>query len=215
VTAPPAAAAPVQLIKVQAPQTAPKAPAPAPQQTAPAADRSAIIDRVGKALSDVKTAQGSFTQVDARGKPSNGAFYINRPGKVRFEYTTPEPIFIVSDGVTVSINEPKRKSCDAAPLAASTLHLFLRANVDLKRDGSVTDVTTSNGSHFVTLVDKSGEAQGKMILEFRTSDFELLGWRAIDGGGAETRVKLTDTKKNVSVKPALFVVKDCADDDRR
>jgi outer membrane lipoprotein-sorting protein len=192
----------------------PKAPVPA---ATPAVDRNAVVDRVSKALTEVKTAQGKFSQLDAQGRTSTGNFYINRPGKIRFEYTTPEPIFIVSDGTTVSIEEPKRKSYDSAPLSASTLRLFLRSNVDLKRDGSVADVTTSNGSHFVTLVDKSGEAQGRMILEFRVSDFELLGWRSLDGAGAETRVRLSDTKRNVSLKPALFVVKAPADnrDDRR
>lgn len=191
-----------QLIKVQAPA---------------AMDRNAIVDRVAKALTDTRTAQGRFTQVDPQGSPSSGVFYINRPGKVRFEYTSPEPIYIVSNGVSVSIEEPKRKSYDAVPLSSTPLNLFLRSNIDLKKDGSVTDVTTSNGSHFVTLVDKTGEAQGKMILQFRQSDFELMGWRQIDGAGAETRVQLADVKKNVAVKPTLFIVKDPSDaaDDRR
>lgn len=184
-------------------------PVPPPAQTGAAVlDKNAVIDRVGKALTDVKTAQGKFTQVDATGGSSSGSFYINRPGKVRFEYTAPEAMFIVSDGTSVSVEEPKRKSYDSVPLSSTPLHLFLRSNVDLKRDGSVTDVSNSNGSYFVTLVDKTGEAQGKMILEFRASDFELLGWRSIDGSGAETRVSLTDTQKNVSLKPSLFVVKD-------
>jgi outer membrane lipoprotein-sorting protein len=202
-----------QLIQIQQP-----GPSPAPQATAPAAtDRAAIIDRVSKALSEVKTAQGKFTQVEAKGGTSSGAFYISRPGKIRFEYTAPEPMFIISDGVSVSIEEPKRESYDAVPLSSTQFHLFLRSNVDLKRDGSVTDVTPSNGSYFVTLVDKTGEADGKMILEFRASDFELLGWRAITSTNGETRVKLTDVKKNVALKPSLFVVKDPADrgDDRR
>ncbi|RYG25018.1 MAG: hypothetical protein EON93_22545, partial [Burkholderiales bacterium] len=85
-----------ELIRIQAP--------------AAAMDRNAIIDRVAKAMTDTKTVQGRFTQVDPAGSPSSGAFYINRPGKVRFEYTSPEPIFIVSDGTTVSIEEPKRKA---------------------------------------------------------------------------------------------------------
>lgn len=195
-----------QLIQVQQ-------PAPNTKPATPAADRTAIVDRVGKALSDVKTAQGSFTQVD-QGGSSSGAFYISRPGKVRFEYKQPEPMFLVSDGVSVSIEEPKRGSYDAVPLSSTPLNLFLRSNVNLQRDGSVTDVQTSNGSHFVTMVDKTGEAEGKMILEFRASDFELLGWRAIDGAGGETRVKLTDIKTNVSLKPALFVVKDPTDERR-
>lgn len=211
----------------------PAAPKPAPVVTQPvvkapgaeiikvqvpsaALDRNAIIDRVAKAMSDTRTAQGRFTQVDPQGSPSSGAFYISRPGKVRFEYTTPEPMFIVSDGSTVSIEEPRRKAYDAIPLASTPLNLFLRSNIDLKRDGSVTDVSSSGGFHYVTLVDKSGEAEGKMILQFRQSDFELMGWRQVDGTGAETTVKLSDIKQNVSLKPSLFVVRDPNDaDDRR
>jgi outer membrane lipoprotein-sorting protein len=191
-----------RIMKIQAPATL---------------DRNGIIDRVAKAMSETKTVQGRFTQVDPAGSPSSGAFYINRPGKVRFEYTSPEPIFIVSDGATVSIEEPRRKAYDAIPLSSTPLHLFLRSNIDLRQDGSVTDVTTSNGAYFVTLVDKTGEAEGKMILQFRQTDFELLGWRQIDATGAETRVQLADMKKNVSLKPSLFVVKDPSDvdDDRR
>lgn len=195
-------AAPAEIVKVQAPGTL---------------DRNAIIDRVAKAMSDTKTVQGSFTQVDPAGAPSNGAFYISRPGKVRFEYSKPEPIYIVSDGTTVSIEEPKRKSYDAVPLSSTPLHLFLRSNIDLKKDGSVADVQTSAGSYFVTLVDKTGEAEGKMILQFRQSDFELMGWRQVDGTGAETRVQLGNIQKNVALKASLFVVKDPSDagDDRR
>jgi outer membrane lipoprotein-sorting protein len=179
--------------------------------------RDAIIDRVAKAMSDTKTVSGRFTQVDPTGSPANGAFYISRPGKVRFEYTSPEPMFIVSDGTTVSIEEPKRKSYDAVPLSSTPLHLFLRTNIDLKKDGSVTDVTSINGFHYVTLVDKTGEAEGKMVLQFRQSDFELMGWRQVDGTGAETKVQLNDIKKNVALKSSLFVVRDPADtrDDRR
>ncbi len=226
VTAPAVTPAPAPV--ATAPITAPKVSAPKPVakpagaqivkvQAPGALDRNAIIDRVAKAMSDTKTVQGSFTQVDPSGSPSNGAFYISRPGKVRFEYTVPEPIFIVSDGTTVSIEEPKRKAYDAVPLSSTPLSLFLRSNIDLRKEGSVTDVQTSNGSHYVTLVDKTGEAEGKMILQFRQTDFELLGWRQVDGTGAETRVQLSGIKKNVSLKPSLFVVKDPSDagDDRR
>jgi len=203
VVVPPAVKTPaVAIVKIQAPG---------------ALDRNGIIDRVAKAMTDTKTVSGSFTQVDPSGSPSNGAFYISRPGKVRFEYTRPEPIFIVSDGTTVSIEEPRRKSYDAVPLSSTPLHLFLRSNIDLRKDGSVADVQTSGGNYFVTLVDKTGEAEGKMILQFRQTDFELLGWRQIDGTGAETRVQLNNIQKNVSLKPSLFVVKDPSDagDDRR
>ena len=203
----PAQAAPVQLSPAPGPNASPSAPV----------DQAAVMDKAAQALSSVKTAQGKFSQIDERGQQASGAFYISRPGKVRFEYTSPEPMFIVSDGVSVSSEEPKRASFDSVPLASTPLHLFLRSNIDLKRDGSVTSVISNNGSYFITLVDKTGEAQGKMTLEFRASDFELLGWTTTDGGGAQTRVKLSETQKNVQLKPSLFILKDPADrrDDRR
>jgi len=193
-----------------------QARAPAPD---PVADRDAVIEKMSKALSSTKTAQGKFVQQDPNDPRANasGAFYISRPGKVRFEYTSPEPMFIVSDGVSLSVEEPKRKSFDAIPLKSHPLNLFLKSNIDLKRDGNVKDVTQANGSWFVTLVDTSGEAEGRMILEFRESDFELLGWRIIDGTGAETVTRLSGVTTNANLKPALFIVKDPADrrDDRR
>jgi outer membrane lipoprotein-sorting protein len=208
----PALSAPVAVVRA-------KAPAPQAGPALSAADRTAVIDKVSAALTRVKTAQGRFTQSDPADPRANasGKFYISRPGKVRFEYDTPEPMFIVSDGVSLSIEEPKRKSFDAIPLKSHPLNLFLRSNIDLKRNGNVKDVTAAGGSWFVTLVDTSGEAEGRMILEFRQSDFELLGWRVVDGAGAETRTRLTGVQTNVSVKPALFVVKDPADrrDNRR
>ncbi len=193
-----------------------EARAPAPD---PVADRNAVIEKMSRALSSTRTAQGKFVQSDPNDPRANasGSFYISRPGKVRFEYTSPEPMFIVSDGVSLSVEEPKRKSYDAIPLKSHPLSLFLKSNIDLKRDGNVKDVSAANGSWFVTLVDTTGEAEGRMILEFRESDFELLGWRVVDGTGAETRTQLTGVQTNASLKPALFIVKDPADrrDDRR
>ena len=120
----PVVKAPVALPKVAAPKLAAKpADARIVKVQAPGAlDRNAIIDRVAKAMSDTKTVQGIFTQVDPSNSPSSGAFYISRPGKVRFEYTVPEPIFIVSDGTTVSI-EVRRRDYDrdlAEPAAAGS-----------------------------------------------------------------------------------------------
>lgn len=194
-----------------------QSPSPTAAPASAAIDTAAVIDRAAQAMTAVRTAEGKFTQIDDSGRQSAGIFYISRPGKVRFDYVTPEPMHIVSDGVSVSVEEPKRASYDAAPLASTPLHLFLRSNVDLKRDGSVVDVRAKDGAYLVTLEDKSGEAQGRMTLEFRASDFALLGWTTTDGTGAQTRVKLADTQTNIPLKASLFIVKDPADarDDRR
>ena len=211
-----------QMIRIQAGPTAP--PSPAAGRRTAANDSSvppttpsqaSIIKSMSNALIRVKTAQGKFVQSDNAGTQSRGAFYISRPGKVRFDYTNPEPLTIVSDGVTVSIEEPRRDAYDAVPLASTPLNLFLRSSVDLSRDGSVKGVTSRGSSHFITLEDATGQSEGQMILEFRASDFELLGWTSIDANGDQTRVRLSEVRTNVSIKPSLFIVRDPSDDDDR
>lgn len=207
-----------ELIRINAPEPeAQPDPAPAPQQDADIAfDREEVIDKAANALTSTRTAEGRFTQQDNTGSAS-GKFYISRPGKVRFDYTSPEIMHIVSDGVSLSIEEPERDAFDAVPLASTQLNLFLRDNLDFDRDGNVVDVAASDVSYFLTLEDETGEADGQMVLEFRRSDFELMGWRAIDGAGGQTFVSLAEVKTGTRLRPSLFVVTDPADrnDDRR
>lgn len=212
---PAAPAAPLVRVNAPAPEPRPE-PQPKPQAEPAAFNRDDVIAKAAKALSGVRTAEGRFTQQDDTGSAS-GKFYISRPGKVRFDYTSPEPMHIVSDGVSVSIEEPKRDAFDSVPLGSTQLSLFLRDDLDFNRDGNVVDVNASDASYFVALEDKSGEADGQMILEFSRSDFDLVGWRTVDGLGNQTFVSLTDVKTGTNLRPSLFVVRDPADrnDDRR
>lgn len=206
----------VQPLPVQAPSPAPPAAvSPAPTR---APDRAAMVDRISQALAATRTAKGRFTQTDPAGRSSSGDFYISRPGKIRFDYKTPEPVFIVSDGVSVSIEEPKRDAYDAIALSATPLNLFLKSDVDLARSGDVVAVRQEAGSTFVTLEDRTGEAEGQMILEFQGANMDLVGWNAIDGAGGVTAVRLSGIETNVPLKASLFVVRapeDRDDEDRR
>ncbi|MBI1340583.1 hypothetical protein GC169_10315 [bacterium] len=213
-------------VRYEAPQTPPPAAtpssppaqtaAPKPATPAPATaanDRTVIMDRISRALTETRTVKGRFTQVDVAGKASSGDFYISRPGKIRLDYKDPEPVYVVSDGVSVSIEEPKRDAYDAVPLSSTPLNLFLRSDVDLARSGDVSRVSRSGESWFVTMQDKTGEAEGQMILEFRGPALDLVGWQAIDGGGGVTEVALDRIETNVRLSPSLFVVRDPEDRD--
>ena len=181
-------------------------------------DRNAIIDRVAKALTDTRTVSGRFTQVDPQNASSSGAFYISRPGKVRFEYTSPEPIFIVSDGTTVSIEEPKRKAYDAIPLASTPLQ-SLPAFEHRSQEGRQRH-RRPHGER-LALRDagrqdrRSGRQDGAAIPRSLTSNCSA-GARST-ARAPKRSVQLADMKKNVALKPSLFVVKDPSDvdDDRR
>ena len=41
---------------------------------------------------------GDFVQIGPDGRKSEGKLYVQRPGKIRFEYAQPATMEIVSDG---------------------------------------------------------------------------------------------------------------------
>src|SRR3954452_18170416 len=64
-----------------------KPPALTPEQTA-------AVDEIGKYINSFHTLQGDFTQVSPKGTVSKGVFYLSKPGKMRFEYSGPNPFII-------------------------------------------------------------------------------------------------------------------------
>ena len=65
------------------------------------AGQSALADKlplnaISAYLNDLKTAEGSFTQINDDGSISTGKLYIKRPGKMRFEYNAPDSALVVA-----------------------------------------------------------------------------------------------------------------------
>ena len=73
------------------------APAPA------AAQDGRDLARISAYLNALDTAEGGFVQIAPDGETSDGRFYIDRPGRIRFEYTPPNPSLVVSDGTWVVV----------------------------------------------------------------------------------------------------------------
>ena len=62
------------------------------------ANQKAQAARVSTYLSSLQTLVGNFVQVGPDGSKTKGDFYIQKPGKLRFEYDAPSQIAIVADG---------------------------------------------------------------------------------------------------------------------
>src|SRR5690606_7661894 len=84
----------------------PLVPLPAAAQAASraslSAEDTALVQRAAAYLQGLGSAVGDFIQTDARGRTTRGKFYLQRPGKARFEYAKPSGLLIVSDGHNVN-----------------------------------------------------------------------------------------------------------------
>ena len=97
----------------------------------------ADLARIDASMNATFSFQGDFMQTAPNGAVSRGKIWLQRPGKVRFEYDAPNPLLIVSDGVTMVQHDRDLETYDRVPLSATPLNYFLKENINLANDTQV------------------------------------------------------------------------------
>ncbi len=203
-----------------APAAAPAAPqsAPAPftnpfaallGRTGPHAnmtpEQRAVIDKVGNYLSTVHNLSGKFVQVGPDGRKVEGEFFIQKPGKVRFEYDPPAKIEIVADGQSLVVRDRGVGTTDVYPLSQTPLRFLLSSNVDLLRDTNLVAVYTD--AVFVTVVVEEKSplvGTSRLMVMFSSKDMQLKQWTVTDPQGFDTTVAVYNLDTTRRADPAMF-----------
>lgn len=173
----------------------------------PAFAETIPLDELSRYLNSLKTAEAEFTQVNADGTISTGKIYINRPGRVRFEYAPPDKTLVLASGGQVAIFDPKsNQPPEQYPLARTPLNLILAENVDLSRARMVTGHTSDDKTTSVTAQDPEHPEYGTIRMVFTGQPTELRQWVITDDTGGQTTVILGDLKTGASYQPSLFSI---------
>jgi outer membrane lipoprotein-sorting protein len=171
------------------------------------AKQRALLDRVSAYLSSVQTMVGKFVQVGPDGGRTEGIFYIQKPGRVRFEYSPPSPIDIVADGSSVVVRDRKLATQDLYPLSQTPLRYLLADRIDLLRDTDVVSVTSDNS--FVTVVIEQKQllvGTDRLMMMFDAKDLVLKQWTVTDPQGFDTTVAVYNLDSTKKPDPNLFVI---------
>ncbi len=67
------------------------------------------LDSLSRYLNELSTVQSQFTQINADGTLSTGKIYIKRPGRIRFEYDSPNNALVLASAGALAIFDPKGK----------------------------------------------------------------------------------------------------------
>ncbi len=185
-----------------------------PLVTLEGADRATAMAAINGALNGVQRMQGRFVQTSPGGARAQGSFYLQRPGKLRFEYDPPATLLIVSDGSVVAMRDTALRTTDRTPLRSTPLHLILGDRIDLERQARVLRVSRAGEWTVVTARDRTGEMDGALTLHF-DSDTQLRSWDVTDATGARTRITLSDITRPASLDRALFRLEDVLPTRRR
>jgi outer membrane lipoprotein-sorting protein len=164
------------------------------------------LARISNYLNAVETMTGSFVQVDPDAVVSQGAFYMRRPGRLRFDYEEPNPALVIADGTWVGVIDERDGAIDRYPLSSTPLNLLLEERVDLRRAGAVTNIDRSRGQLAVTAIDTNNPDQGLITMIFSDNPLELRQWVITDAQGRQTTVALRDTRTNVTIPAERFSI---------
>jgi outer membrane lipoprotein-sorting protein len=167
------------------------------------------VERINGYFNGITNLQGSFEQVDATGKRTTGRFYVQRPGKIRFDYAPPSALRIVADGSSLAIEDADLRTVEKYPIQSTPFRLLLADAVDLARDARIAGVESEEGTLSISLEDKSGDAAGTIRLVFESgAELELKQWMITDAQGLTTRVTVTDIVSGRKVASDFFTAKD-------
>ena len=175
------------------------------QTTAFDARQRALADRVSGYLSGVRQLQGKFVQVGPDGGKSEGEFFLQKPGKVRFDYNPPSPIELIADGQSVVVRDRKLATQDLYPLSQTPLRFLLADRIDLMRDTNLVGVYADDV--FVTVVIEERQiiaGTHRVMLMFGAQDYQLRQWTVTDPQGFDTTVAVYNLDTRVQPDPNLF-----------
>jgi outer membrane lipoprotein-sorting protein len=172
------------------------------------AERTQALSQASAALSQTRTMQGRFTQIGPDGSRASGAYYMQRPGRARFEYDAPTPLLIVADGATVAIHDRELQNTDRAPLRSTPLHFILSRDVNLERDFRITSVSRTGDTLYVTARDRAGEIDGQLTIALQGPALTLRSWEALDATNARTTVRLDTIQTGQRLSPRLWRTED-------
>jgi outer membrane lipoprotein-sorting protein len=171
----------------------------------PAYAASDAAQKIANHFSSVQTMAGEFVQFGPRGEQTGGKFFIQRPGKIRFNYEAPSAYRVVSDGKSVVISNSKLKTADLYPLSKTPLKLLLDEQIDLSGK-KVQKVTEDPDLTTIVLADKSIFGNSRITMMFDPKSNDLRQWTITDAQGKDTTVMIFNVQNGVKIDPKFFEI---------
>jgi outer membrane lipoprotein carrier protein len=172
------------------------------------------VDQLKVFLKVAKSLSADFKQVSLNeaGNPkqtSYGVFYLQRPGKFRWDYQKPFKQEIVSSSGKVwfydtDLEQVTAKKVDES--LGSTPALLLSGDISLEENYTMENQGSENGLQWVKLVPKSQESTFKYVLVGLEKN-TLAGMELSDNFGQLTRIYFSNVVVNAPLKSTLFEFK--------
>ncbi len=163
------------------------------------------LSQISNYLNQMKTVQTTFTQINDDGSMDTGKLWLERPGKMRFEYDAPNDAVVLARSGSVLIYDAKsNQPPEQYPLRRTPLSLVLARNVNLGQANMVVGHDFDGTSTVVTAQDPKSPDSGRIELMFTSNPIELRKWVIHDNAGSQTTVLLGPLAEGGRLDQSLF-----------
>jgi outer membrane lipoprotein-sorting protein len=174
----------------------------------PDARDSADLARIQAYLNGVHALKAHFLQVAPNGAISQGTVWLQRPGRMRFQYDPPAPYLLVAAYGQLVFHDSQLDQTTNIPISQTPLGILLADDVKLSGDVTVTGMQHLPGQIQVSLVRTASPNDGTLTLVFTDDPLALKQWTVLDAQRRETRVTLYDAQLGGTFDSRLFNVVD-------
>jgi outer membrane lipoprotein-sorting protein len=191
------------LLPFAVPLAVPLAARAAPGMALSAQDK-ADIGRIEAYLNGLTSLKAHFMQVAQDGGISQGTAWLERPGRMRFQYDPPAPFVLVAGHGVLTFHDSSLDQTSNIGLDRTPLGILLADHVALSGAVTVTGLQRLPGQVQVTLVRTDSPGDGALTLIFADPPLTLRQWTVVDAQRRETHVTLYNVQTGGRFDPQLF-----------
>jgi outer membrane lipoprotein-sorting protein len=168
------------------------------------AEDQADVARAQAYLNSVHSLKARFLQIAPNGGQSEGTAWLERPGRMRFQYDPPAPYLLVAGHGLLVFYDASLKQTSNIPLGSTPVSILLAPEINLSGGITVTNVEHPPGGLLITLIRTASPGDGSITLSFATDPMQLRGWTVIDAQRRETRIELYNEQLGGTFQQSLF-----------
>lgn len=190
----------------------PKPVSPAEKQARIEAEEQAkkadTLSKIEQSLNSIQSLKADFIQRAPDGSVAEGVLYLERPGKLRFDFGEDAPFLVVSNGSLLTFVDYEVKQVSRWPIKKTPLGILVDKEIKFDSKIEVPDIIRFAGLVKVPVIDPKRQEYGYIILIFEESTMELRAWESVDAQGYTTRVALINPEYNIEIDKKQFTFKD-------
>ena len=170
-------------------------------------EENKLINIIEEDWNSSQTISGRFLQ-EINDVIFSGNFYIQKPYKSNFTYDNGLENIITSR-FFINIVDKNGYLVDRYPILNQPVYKILSDEISLEETFKVISVKRIDNDIRINLAskDSSDSSAAKIKLAFNGDDYTLKNWEIVDELGQSTYLEFTKIRKNISIDPKLFIVK--------